>query len=63
MIRLENGLNKFIKLCLNENSSRFFAINYSQLPQNNESLYIDILKKCDKKLNFFVEFKIKIGGK
>ena len=50
MIRLEN--------CL-----RLFTINYSLLQQNNESLYMDILKKYYKKLKDFVEFKRKIRGR
>ncbi|WP_265937047.1 hypothetical protein [Aliarcobacter butzleri] len=39
------------------------ATEYAKLSQTNEKIAIDILKKCDKKLKDFVEFKRKIRGK
>lgn len=62
-IDLETGLDNFAKLWLDEDSLRLIATEYARLSQNDEKIAIDILKKCDKKLKDFVEFKRKIRGK
>lgn len=62
-IDLELGLDNFAKLWLDEDSLKLIATEYARLSQTNEKTAIDILKKCDKKLKDFVEFKRKIRGK
>ena len=62
-IDLETGLDNFAKLWLDEDSLRLIATEYAKLSQNNEKIAIDILKKCDKRLKDFVEFKRKIRGR
>ncbi|RXI37242.1 hypothetical protein CRU99_12175 [Malaciobacter mytili] len=62
-ISLEVGLDNFAKLWLDEDSLNIIAKEYASLAQVEEQKAIDILKKCDKKLKNFVEFKRKIRGK
>ena len=62
-IDLETGLDNFAKLWLDEDSLKLIATEYARLSQTNEKIAIDILKKCDKRLKDFVEFKRKIRGK
>ncbi len=62
-ISLEEGLDNFAKLWLDEDSLNIIAKEYASLAQVEEQKAIDILKQCDKKLKDFVEFKRKIRGK
>ena len=62
-IDLETGLDNFAKLWLDEEDIILIATTYSQLANVEKDTAIDILKKCDKKLKDFVEFKRKIRGK
>ncbi|AXX92899.1 hypothetical protein CPU12_04000 [Malaciobacter molluscorum LMG 25693] len=62
-IDLYTGLDNFAKLWLDENSLLLIAKEYAKLANVDENKAIDILKECDKKLKWFVEFKRKIRGK
>lgn len=60
---LEEGLDNFAKLWLDEDSLVFIAKEYAKLSNTDEDEAISILRKCDKKLKSFVEFKRNIRGK
>lgn len=62
-IDLETRLDNFAKLWLDEDDIIFIATTYASLANVEKHIAIDILKKCDKKLKDFVEFKRKIRGK
>lgn len=60
---IEEGLDNFAKLWLDENSLEIIAKEYAVLAGCDESYSLETLKKCDQKLKGFVEFKRKIRGK
>jgi len=62
-IDLYTGLDNFAKLWLDDDDIKLIATTYAKLAKVDEKKAIDILKKCDKKLKDFVEFKRKIRGK
>ena len=62
-IDLTTGLDNFAKLWLDENSLYLIAKEYAKLSKTNEAKANEILKDCDRKLKFFVEFKRKIRGR
>lgn len=62
-IDLELGLDNFAKLWLDEEDIVLIASEYAKLSNVKENKAIDILKKSDKDLKGFVEFKRKIRGK
>ncbi|NVJ54157.1 MAG: hypothetical protein HWD90_10695 [Campylobacteraceae bacterium] len=62
-IDLETGLDNFAKLWLDEDDIILIATTYAKFAKVDEDKAINILKKCDKKLKDFVEFKRKIRGK
>ncbi len=57
------GIENFAKLWLDEDSLNIIAKEYASLAKIKEQDAIDILKKFDKKLKGFVEFKRKIRGR
>lgn len=62
-INLEQGLDNFAKLWLDENDLDLIAKEYAKLSNIEEDIAIRILRESDKKLKSFVEFKRKIRGK
>lgn len=62
-INLELGLDNFAKLWLDDEDIVLIATTYAQLAKVEKDAAISILRKCDKKLKDFVEFKRKIRGK
>lgn len=60
---VEEGLDNFAKLWLDEESLLLIAKEYAKLSNTNEEKAIECLKQCDEKLKSFVEFKRKIRGK
>ena len=60
---IEEGLDNFAKLWLDEDSLAVIAKEYALLAGCEEEYALDTLKECDKKLKGFVEFKRKIRGK
>ena len=62
-VNLELGLDNFAKLWLDDNSLEIIAKEYAKLSNTKEELALDILKKADKRLKDFVQFKRKIRGK
>jgi predicted unusual protein kinase regulating ubiquinone biosynthesis (AarF/ABC1/UbiB family) len=60
---LEESLDNFAKLWLDEDSLVLIAKEYARLSNTDEEEAISILRKCDKKLKNFVEFKRAIRGK
>lgn len=62
-VDLELGLDNFAKLWLDEKDIILIASEYSKLANVNEEEAISLLKKSDKKLKDFVEFKRKIRGR
>ncbi|RXJ55312.1 lipopolysaccharide kinase InaA family protein [Candidatus Marinarcus aquaticus] len=60
---VEEGLDNFAKLWLDEESLLLIAKEYARLSNTPEDKAISILKECDEKLKGFVEFKRKIRGK
>jgi tRNA A-37 threonylcarbamoyl transferase component Bud32 len=57
------GLDNFAKLWLDENSLEIIAKEYAKLANIGEENAIKMLRKSDKSLKSFVEFKRKIRGK
>jgi len=57
------GLDNFAKLWLDEDDLLLIAKRYAFLSKVDEKKAIEILKKSDKKLKDFVEFKRKIRGR
>lgn len=62
-VGVELGLDNFAKLWLDENSLIIIAKEYAKLANIGEENAIKILRKSDKSLKSFVEFKRKIRGK
>ncbi len=62
-IDLQTGLDNFAKLWLDEDDIILIATTYAKLTNENRDKAIKILKKSDKKLKEFIEFKRKIRGK
>ncbi|RXJ90582.1 hypothetical protein CRV01_05355 [Arcobacter sp. CECT 8983] len=62
-IDLETGLDNFAKLWLDEDDIILIATTYAKLAKVEKNQAINILRKCDKKLKEFVEFKRKVRGK
>ena len=62
-IDLELGLDNFAKLWLDDEDLILIAREYAKLANVDEEKAIALLKKSDKKLKGFVEFKRKIRGK
>ena len=62
-MNLEEGLDNFAKLWLDEDSLVLIAKEYARLSGTDEKEAISILRKCDTKLKSFVEFKRNIRGK
>jgi len=60
---IEEGLDNFAKLWLDEDSLVLIAKEYAKLSNTDEKEAISILRKCDKKLKDFVEFKRNIRGR
>ena len=60
---LEERLDNFAKLWLDEDSLMIIAKEYAKLSNTDEEEALSILRKCDKKLKSFVEFKRNIRGK
>lgn len=60
---IEEGLDNFAKLWLDEDSLEIIAKEYAMLSGCDELYALNTLKECDKKLKGFVEFKRKIRGK
>lgn len=60
---IEEGLDNFAKLWLDENSLLLIAKEYATLCGCDEEYAVNTLKKYDEKLKGFVEFKRKIRGK
>ena len=63
VIDLETGLDNFAKLWLDEDDILIISSTYAELANVDEKIALDILRKSDKKLKGFVEFKRKIRGK
>lgn len=61
-IDLELGLDNFAKLWLDKDDIILIASEYAKLANVDKQKAIDILKRSDKKLKGFVEFKRKIRG-
>lgn len=59
---IEEGLDNFAKLWLDENSLELIAKEYAKLANIDENNALEILKECDKKLKNFVEFKRRARG-
>lgn len=62
-IDLETGLDNFAKLWLDEDDILIISSTYAKLANVDEKKALKILRKSDKKLKSFVEFKRKIRGK
>lgn len=60
---VDEGLDNFAKLWLDENSLLLIAKEYAALCGCDEEYAVKTLKKYDEKLKGFVEFKRKIRGK
>ena len=60
---VEEGLDNFAKLWLDEENLLLIAKEYAKLSNTDEEVAISILKSCDKKLKNFVEFKRRIRGR
>lgn len=63
VVDLELGLDNFAKLWLDDEDIILIARTYAKLAKKDEKQSIEILKKSDKKLKDFVEFKRKIRGR
>lgn len=62
-IDLQKGLDNFAKLWLDEDNIKLISSTYAKLSNSDENEALEILKKSDKKLKGFVEFKRKIRGR
>ncbi len=62
-VGLELGLDNFAKLWLDDEDIILIARTYAKLAKKDENIAIEMLKKSDKKLKDFVEFKRKIRGR
>lgn len=60
---IQEGLDNFAKLWLDENSLEIIAKEYASLAGCDEEYALNTLKESDAKLKGFVEFKRKIRGR